>query len=67
MKANHVNVSWDATKQKWLVRIEAGSEVIRRYCGQSKNADEDALRKAAAQTVADEGYAFDAGEIGVLR
>ena len=67
MKADRVTISWDATKRKWLVRVEVGSEVIRRYCDQSRDADEQALRRDAAQTVADEGYEFELLSIGVRR
>jgi len=67
MKAERVAVSWDNDKRKWLVRIEIGSEVIRRHCDLGKSADEEALRKAAQQTVADEGYSVDGTEILVTR
>ncbi|MEO8131492.1 MAG: hypothetical protein ABJF23_09890 [Bryobacteraceae bacterium] len=67
MKADHVNVSWDTAKRKWLVRVEVGSEVIRRYCDKSKDADDQALRTAAAETVADEGYEVAAEGILVQR
>jgi hypothetical protein len=66
MRADRVKVSWDAEKRKWLVRIEAGSEVIRRHCDQPRNADEQSLRKAAEQTVIDEGYQFDPAAISVV-
>jgi phosphomannomutase len=57
MTADRVEVSWDPGKSKWLVRIQNGEEVIRRYCDASKNADEQSLRTAAEKTVRDEGYA----------
>ena len=57
MTADRVEVSWDPGKSKWLVRIQNGEEVIRRYCDASKNADEQSLRAAAEKTVRDEGYA----------
>ncbi len=56
MRADRVEVSWDAAKSQWLVRIEAGEEVIRRHCNAPKNADEDTLRSAARKTLQDEGY-----------
>jgi hypothetical protein len=65
MFADRVQVSWDAAKSRWLVRIEVGSEVIRRYCNQPRNADEGSLRQAAEQTVIDEGYQFDAANISI--
>ena len=56
MTADRVEVSWDPGKSKWLVRIQNGEEVIRRFCDSPKNADEQALRAAAEKTVRDEGY-----------
>jgi hypothetical protein len=32
MRADNVEVSWDAAKAKWLIRIQAGEEVLRRHC-----------------------------------
>jgi hypothetical protein len=32
MRSDHVEVSWDADKSNWLVRIKSGEEVIRRHC-----------------------------------
>lgn len=45
MRPDHVEVSRDATKAKWLVRIVNGDEVIRRHCDLSRNADEQNLRQ----------------------
>jgi hypothetical protein len=56
MRADRVEVSWDAEKSNWLVRIATGEEVIRRRCHVPKNADEQTLRSAAQQTAKDEGY-----------
>jgi phosphomannomutase len=56
MTADRVEISWDPGKSKWLVRIQNGEEVLRRYCSAAKNADESALRAAAEKTVQDEGY-----------
>ncbi len=67
MRADTVEVSWDAAKSKWLVRIQAGEEVIRRHCDLAKNADEQALRAAAQQTLKDEGYEPNAAVITVRR
>jgi phosphomannomutase len=63
MTADRVEVSWDPGKSKWLVRIQSGEEVIRRYCDASKSADEQTLRAAAQKTVSDEGY--ELGPAGV--
>jgi hypothetical protein len=67
MRADRVEVSWDEEKHNWLVRIEVGSEVIRRHCEQSRDADEQRLRAAAEQTVIDEGYEPDPSRIAVVR
>jgi len=63
MTADRVEVSWDPGKSKWLVRIQSGEEVIRRYYNAPKNADEQTLRAAADKTVRDEGY--QAGPAGI--
>ena len=67
MKADRVEVSWDADKKSWLVRVEVGAEVIRRHCQYRQDVDEQTLRTAAAQTVADEGYEIDQARIAVIR
>lgn len=66
MRADRVEVSWETNKSKWLVRIEAGEEVIRRHCDLPQNADEGALRSAAQKTVQDEGYELD-GNISIRK
>jgi hypothetical protein len=67
MNADRVEVSWDAGKNKWLVRIEVGGEVIRRHSKQPKGADEQALRADAESTAKDEGYQVAAANIAVRR
>jgi hypothetical protein len=67
MNADRINVSWDPDKKKWLVRIQVGEEVIRRYCNEPKNADDQALRSAAERTAIDEGYQVVAGNVSVAR
>ncbi len=59
MRADKVEVLWDADKDKWLVRIQAGEEVTRRHCDVPKDADEQTLRSAAQKAVRDEGYEPD--------
>ncbi|HEU5409998.1 MAG TPA: hypothetical protein VFU57_03185 [Candidatus Acidoferrales bacterium] len=56
MRADRVEISWDNEKSDWLIRIEAGEEVVRRHCDLPRNADETMLRTAAQKTVKDEGY-----------
>jgi len=67
MRADRVDVSWDANKSKWLIRIQSGEEVIRRYCDLPKGAEDGALRSAAQKTVQDEGYEIDAGNMTFQR
>jgi len=67
MHADRVEVSWDAGKSNWLVRIEAGEEVIRRHCTMSKDADEQTLRLAVGKTVEDEGYESDLSQMIIHR
>ena len=67
MRPDRVEVSWDAAKSKWLIRIETGEEVIRRQCDAPKNADDQTLRSAAQKTVEDEGYELDLTHISVHR
>jgi phosphomannomutase len=67
MTADRVEVSWDPGKSKWLVRIQSGEEVIRRYCDASKSADEQTLRSAAETTVRDEGYQLGAAGVTIKR
>jgi hypothetical protein len=67
MRADRVEVSWDANKSKWLVRIQAGEEVIRRHCDLPRDAEESALRTAAQKTVQDEGYELDSASMTIRR
>ena len=67
MRADRVELSWDAVKSNWLIRIEAGEEVIRRHCAAPKNADEQSLRSAARKTVEDEGYEADISQMVIRR
>jgi hypothetical protein len=67
MRADRVEISWDKDKKKWLVRIQAGEEVIRRYCDTPKDADEQKIRAAALKTIVDEGYDSDGAQVVVKR
>jgi hypothetical protein len=67
MRPDHVTVSWDAAKSKWLIRIETGEEAVRRHCDAPRNADEQTLRAAALKTVGDEGYEVDLADISIQR
>jgi hypothetical protein len=67
MHADRVDMSWDAAKSKWLVRIGSGEEVIRRHCQAPKDADEQRLRSVVQRTIQDEGYEADPAQIRILR
>ena len=67
MRADRVQLSWDATKSNWLVRIEIGEETIRRHCKAPKDADEQSLRSVAKSTLQDEGYDPEGAEIKIQR
>jgi hypothetical protein len=63
MKADRVEVSRDTQKNRWLIRIKVGEEVIRRHCDEAKDADEAKLRSAAIKTAEDEGYTVDPSNV----
>jgi len=67
MHADRVELSWDAAKSNWLLRIEAGEEVIRRHCAVPKDAEEQTLRSAVQRTIADEGYESDLSRLVIRR
>lgn len=67
MRADQVEVTWDAVKSKWLIRMVSGEEVIRRHCNIPKNSDEQTLRAAAEKAVQDEGYEPDPTKISIQR
>lgn len=67
MNADRVEVSWDAEKNSWLIRVEVGAEVIRRHCKEPKSADDKILQTAAERTAADEGYLVSPANISVRR
>jgi len=67
MRPDKVEISWDAAKSSWLVRIQIGEEVVRRHCNLPKDADEAALRSSAQKTVTDEGYEADPASFVIRR
>lgn len=67
MHADQVEVSWDAAKSNWLVRIITGEEVIRRHCKAPKNSDEQALRSLGLKTAHDEGYESEPTQVSIRR
>ena len=64
MRAERVEASWDNDKKKWLIRIQSGEEVIRRYCDGNRDIDDQKIRAAAQKTLVDEGY--DANGVQIL-
>lgn len=66
MQADRVEVSWDQEKHKWLIRIQAGLEVIRRHCNDPKDIDREKLLNSAEKTVLDEGYEFNRADISLM-
>jgi hypothetical protein len=56
MKADRVEITWDSQKSNWLVRIEAGGEVVRRHIALPHETPEPTLRAAAQKIAEDEGY-----------
>ena len=67
MRADRVEASWDSDKKKWLVRIQSGEEVIRRYCDGNRDIDDAKIRAAAQKTLVDEGYEANGVQIVVKR
>ena len=65
MRADRAEVSWDSEKSKWVIKISAGEEVIRRYCSLPQTANETELRAAAQSTLRDEGYELEGEAITV--
>ncbi len=68
LKADKAEVSWEANKKSWLVRIQIGEEVIRRTSKNSaRDLDDGSLRSLAVKTAADEGYEIAPEAVTVQR
>lgn len=67
MRADRVEISWDAAETNWLLRIESGDEVIRRHCRAPKDTDEPTLRSLVEKTIKDEGYEAEPARIFIRR
>ena len=65
MRADRVEVSWDTSKNKWLVRIISGEEVIRRHADLPQSADKNAVSAAAMKIAQDEGYEAEPAALAV--
>ncbi len=67
MLADRVEVTWDASKSNWLVRIQSGEEVIRRHCSLPNSADDQTIRSAVQKLAQDEGYEVGAANLKIIR
>ncbi|MBV8073142.1 MAG: hypothetical protein JO270_24800 [Acidobacteriaceae bacterium] len=67
MEADRVEVTRDEQHKRWLIRIQIGEEVIRRYTHEPKDASQDTLRIAAVKIAGDEGYTVNPAHIVVSR
>ena len=68
VRANAAEVSWDAQKKNWIVRIRSGEEVVRRPCkAGARDPGDEELRSLAVQTARDDGYELEAGAVTVKR
>ena len=69
MKADRAEVSWDAQKKRWTIRIQVGEEVVKRSPdkGPSHEAGDDQLRSIAVDTAHGEGYEIDPAAISIAR
>ena len=63
MEADRVEVTRDEQRKRWLIRIQVGEEVIRRYRQEPKDANEATLRNAALKIAGDEGYTVDPAHV----
>ena len=67
MRADQADVTWDQEKNRWVVRIQVGEEVIRRSCDVPKDAGESTIRSAAEDAIREEGYDADATQLLIHR
>ena len=67
MRPDKTEVSWDAAKSSWLIRVEVGEEVVRRHSNLPKTADDQALCSAAQTVITNEGYESAGAKINILR
>lgn len=69
MKADLAQVSWDAQKNRWIIRIQAGEEVVKRSPekGPDRDAADEQLRSIAIDTAHGEGYEIDPSAVTIAR
>jgi hypothetical protein len=65
--AEGVTVRWDAKKKMWVISIQVGEEVIRRFEAFPRDAGDRALRLRAVMTVRDEGYEIEPERVCIER
>jgi hypothetical protein len=69
-QADKAEVTWgDRDRKGWSVRIQVGSEVIRRPLGNgsARDAEDAALRSLAVAAAQDDGYALDPERVEIHR
>ena len=67
-KANNAQVTWDAGKKVWQVRIQVGAEVVKRPAAKAGfDLGEEALRSMALKIAEDEGYELDPAKVTISR
>ena len=66
LQAAKATVSWDPSKKRWQLHIQAGAEVIKRALSvQQQDAGDEVLRPLAVTTAKDEGYALDPALVSI--
>jgi hypothetical protein len=68
-QADKAEVTWgDRDRKKgWTVRIQVGAEVIRRHLGNTRDAEEAAIRSLAVAAAKDDGYELDPALVEIHR
>jgi hypothetical protein len=66
LSADRADVSWDAQKKRWTVRVKVGEEVIRRPMPKiPESAGDEVLRSAAVETAEADGYQVDPANVAI--
>jgi hypothetical protein len=68
IKADHAEVTWNADKKVWQVRIQIGEEVIKRPAEKTApDVAEETLRSMAVKVASEEGYALEPANVTITR
>ena len=69
IKADAAQVSWDAHKKTWTVRIQIGEEVLKRPAGKKvpRDAADEQLRSLAIDTAHGDGYEIEPATVTIQR